>query len=76
MPINKPFFPNLPEVKKVITPTGEVLIRKECKCGNEFMGPATQMRCEKCRAKRLGSLQPIGTPSPVSLLTNGSVINA
>jgi hypothetical protein len=53
MPINKPFFPNLPEVKKVITPTGEVLIRKECKCGNEFMGPATQMRCEKCRAKQV-----------------------
>jgi hypothetical protein len=30
MPINKPFFPNLRPVKKVVTPQGEVLIRKEC----------------------------------------------
>jgi hypothetical protein len=50
MPTNKPFFPNLRPVKKVVTPKGEVLIRKECGCGNEF--PAAQMRCEKCLAKK------------------------
>jgi hypothetical protein len=51
-PTNKPFFPDLRPVKKVVTPKGEVLIRKECKCGNEFMGPASQTRCEKCLAKK------------------------
>jgi hypothetical protein len=51
MPVNRPFFPNLRPVKKVITPEGETLVRKECKCGNEFMGPATRTRCEKCLAK-------------------------
>jgi hypothetical protein len=40
MPVNKPFFPNQRPVKKVVTPQGEILIRKECKRGNEFMGPA------------------------------------
>ena len=53
MPVNKAFFPNLRPVKKVITPKGEVLIRKECKCGNEFMGPAAQTRCEKCLEKKV-----------------------
>jgi hypothetical protein len=53
MPTNKPFFPNLPEVKKVITPKGEVLIRKKCKCGNEFMGRADQTKCEKCLGKKV-----------------------
>jgi len=43
----KPFFPNLREVKKV-----KVLIRKTCKCGNEFMGPAKQTQCEKCLEKQ------------------------
>jgi hypothetical protein len=52
MPTNKPFFPNLREVKKVVTPEGDVLIRKTCKCGAEFMGTATQIRCEKCLAKK------------------------
>jgi hypothetical protein len=52
MPTNKPFFPNLRPVKKVVTPKGEVLIRKECASGNEFMAPAAQMRCEKCLAKK------------------------
>jgi hypothetical protein len=52
MPINRPFFPNLRPVKKVITPQGEVLTRKECMCGNEFMGAATQTRCKKCLAKK------------------------
>jgi hypothetical protein len=27
---------------------GELLIRKVCKCGNDFTGSATQTRCEKC----------------------------
>jgi hypothetical protein len=49
MPTNKPFFPDLRPVKKVITPTGEVFIRKECKCGREFMGRANQTRCEGMR---------------------------
>jgi hypothetical protein len=49
---NKPFFPNLREVKKVITPKGEVLVRKTCKCGNEFLGQADQSRCEKCLEKK------------------------
>jgi hypothetical protein len=53
MPTNKPFFPNLRPVKKVITPKGDVLIRKECKCGNEYMGPAAQTSCEKCLAKKV-----------------------
>lgn len=35
-PTNKPFFPNLKEVKKVVTPQGDVLVRKMCKCGAEF----------------------------------------
>jgi hypothetical protein len=52
MPTNKPFFPNLREVKKVVTPRGDVLVRKTCKCGAEFMGTATQMKCEKCLAKK------------------------
>jgi hypothetical protein len=52
MPSDKPFFTNLPEVKKVITPSGEVLVRKTCKCGNEFMGPAAQTQCEKCLEKK------------------------
>ena len=51
-PVNKPFFPNLREVKKVITPQGDVLVRKTCKCGAEFMGAVNQTRCEKCRAKK------------------------
>ena len=56
MPTNKPFFPNLRPVKKVVTPQGEMLIRKECKCGNEFMGPATQTRCENAlRRKQNGN---------------------
>jgi hypothetical protein len=42
MPINRPLFPNLRPVKKVVTPKGEVLIRKECKCGNKFLGPASR----------------------------------
>jgi hypothetical protein len=53
MPTNKPFFPNLREVEKVIRPIGEVLIRKTCKCSNEFMGIAAQTRCEKCLAKKV-----------------------
>ena len=53
MPTNKPFFPNLRPVKKVVTPKGEVLIRKECACGSEFMGPANQTRCEKCLTKKV-----------------------
>jgi hypothetical protein len=53
MPTNKPFFPNLREVKKVVTPQGEVLIRKTCRCGAEFMAPADQTRCEKCLAKKV-----------------------
>jgi hypothetical protein len=52
MPTNKPFFHDLRQPKKVVTPKGEVLIRKTCKCGNEFMGPAAQTRCEKCLAKK------------------------
>jgi hypothetical protein len=52
VPTNKRFFPNLRPVKKVITPQGEILISKVCKCGNGFMGSATQMRCEKCLAKK------------------------
>jgi hypothetical protein len=52
MPSNKPFFPNLRPVKKVVTPQGEILIRKECKCGNEIMGPETQKQCEKCLEKK------------------------
>ena len=52
MPTNKPFFPNLGLVKKVITPEGETLVRKECKCGREFMGTVAQARCEKCLAKK------------------------
>jgi hypothetical protein len=52
MPSDKPFFANLPEIKKVITPTGEVLVRKKCKCGAEFMGKADQTRCEKCLEKK------------------------
>ena len=51
MPTNKPFFPNLRPVKKVVSPKGQMLIRKECRCGNEFWGRATQTRCEKCIAK-------------------------
>jgi flavin reductase (DIM6/NTAB) family NADH-FMN oxidoreductase RutF len=43
-PTNKPFFPDLRPVKKVVNPQGELLIQKECKCGNEFLGPATQTR--------------------------------
>ena len=52
MPSDKPFFHDLRPPKKVITPQGEVLIRKECKCGNEFMGPADQTRCDECLAKK------------------------
>jgi hypothetical protein len=52
MPSDKPVFANLPEIKKVITPTGEVLVRKKCKCGAEFMGKADQTRCEKCLEKK------------------------
>jgi hypothetical protein len=52
MPTNKPFSPNLRPVKKVITSKGKILIRKECKCGNEFMGTAAQTRREKCLAKK------------------------
>ena len=48
MPTNKLFFPNLRPVKKVVTPQGEILIRKVWKCGDEFMGTATRTRCEKC----------------------------
>ncbi len=39
MPTDEPFFLNLRPVKKVVTPKGQMLIRKECKCGNEFLGP-------------------------------------
>jgi hypothetical protein len=53
MPTDRPFFPNLRPVKKVVTPQGEILIRKECKCGQEFMGPAAQKQCEKCLAKKV-----------------------
>jgi hypothetical protein len=53
MPSNRPFFPNLQPVKEVITPEGQTLIRKVCKCGNEYMGPAAQTRCEKCLAKKV-----------------------
>ncbi len=53
MPINKPFFPDIRPVKKAGTPKGEVLVRKECKCGKEFMGTAGQTRCEECAAKRV-----------------------
>jgi len=53
MPTNKPFFPNLRPVKKVVTPQGQLLIRKECKCGREFVGPARQTRCEQCLAKKV-----------------------
>ena len=52
MPVNKPFFHDLRPVKKVITPKGEVLVRKVCKCGKEFMGAADQTRCEECAAKK------------------------
>jgi hypothetical protein len=52
MPNNGPFFPNLRPVKKVVTPKGEVLVRKERKCGNEFIGPNSQTRCEKCLEKK------------------------
>jgi hypothetical protein len=31
---------------KVVTPKGNMLIRKTCKCGNEFTGPETQTQCE------------------------------
>ena len=52
MPINKPFFPDFRPAKKVITPNGEVWIRKTCKCGNEFLGSATRTQCEKCLEKK------------------------
>jgi hypothetical protein len=52
MPVNKPFFHDLRQPKKVVTPKGEVLVRKTCKCGNEFMGRVDQARCEKCVAKK------------------------
>ena len=52
MPINKPFFPDIRPVKKVVTPQGEMLVRKECKCGKEFMGTTDQTRCEECAAKK------------------------
>jgi hypothetical protein len=42
MPSDKPFFHDLRQPKEVITPQDEVLIRKTCKCGSEFMGPETQ----------------------------------
>jgi hypothetical protein len=51
-PTNKPFFHDLRQPKKVVTPKGEVLIRKECRCGAEFMGPANQTQCEKCLEKK------------------------
>ena len=38
--------------QKLFTPEGEVLIRKQCKCGNEFVGTAAQTRCEKCLEKK------------------------
>ena len=37
MPTNRPFFPNPRPVKKVVTPQGEVLVRKECRCGKETL---------------------------------------
>jgi hypothetical protein len=52
-PTNNPFFHDLPQPKKVVTPKGEVLIRKTCKFGSEFMGRAHQPRCEKCAAKKV-----------------------
>ena len=52
MPVNKPFLRDLRQPKKVITPQGEILVRKTCKCGAEFMGTATQKQCEKCLAKK------------------------
>ena len=53
MPIDKPFYPDARPGKKVITPKGEVLIRKECKCGKEFVGAANQTRCNECAAKKV-----------------------
>jgi hypothetical protein len=50
MPTKKPFFPNLRPMKKVVTPTGDVLVRKTCKRGNEFMG---QTRYQKCLEKKV-----------------------
>jgi hypothetical protein len=44
MPTDKPFFPNLRPVKKVVTPQGEILTRKECQCGREFMGRAKKAK--------------------------------
>jgi hypothetical protein len=52
MPSDKPFFHDRRQPKKVITPKGEVLIRKTCKCGVEFMGRADQTKCEKCLEKK------------------------
>jgi hypothetical protein len=52
VPSDKPFFHDLRQPKKVVTPKGEVLIRKVCKCGNEFMGPETQTQCDKCLEKK------------------------
>jgi hypothetical protein len=51
-PTNKPLFHDLRQPKKVITPQGDVLIRKTCKCGNEFMGRADQSQSEKCLEKK------------------------
>ncbi|MFZ0581705.1 MAG: hypothetical protein WAM23_11280 [Candidatus Acidiferrales bacterium] len=53
MPIDKPFYPDARPVKKVITPKGEVLIRKECKCGKEFVGSANPTRCKERVEKKV-----------------------
>ena len=52
MPSDKPFFHDLRQPKRVITVQGEVLVRKECRCGQEFMARADQTKCEKCLGKK------------------------
>ncbi len=55
MPTSKPFFPHLSAVKKVITPKREVLIRKTCKCGAEYMTRLSRPRQERGRSSRIDS---------------------
>jgi hypothetical protein len=52
MPSDKPFFHDLRQPKKVITVQGEMLVRKECRCGQEFMARADQTKCKKCLEKK------------------------
>jgi hypothetical protein len=49
MPTNKPFFHDLRQPKKVVTPKGEVLIRKT-QLRQRIHGAA---RCEKCLARKV-----------------------